>query len=120
MAVHSVSIASTARDAEGNSTTSISSEIINAHRGDNYVSSEDFKDGGAVVRDGKGNLKSVYTASDLSPDDVVTVAGIPMTVAQGKSVGYQFDDTTEPIKPGSVDAAQSEEDEAPPIDTRQE
>lgn len=84
-----------------------------------HVSSEDFADNGATVIDGKtGDRKSVYVATDLAPTDIISVGGIPMTVAQAKSVGYSFDGS-EPI-PAAEAARITVELEAPQLDLRGE
>jgi hypothetical protein len=65
------------------------------------------------VIDGKtGDRKSVFTADDLGASDIITVQGIPMTVAQAKSAGYSFDGS-EPIPVDSPDGlTPSDNDEA--------
>ena len=92
MTVYSCNIFTSPANAAGEATTSVTSERINDHTGANFVSSEDFVDGGLQVIDGQtGARKSVYAAADLDATDIVRVEGIPMTVAQAKAAGYSFD-----------------------------
>lgn len=123
MAVIRAEIASTPRDAQGNSQTYVTSEVLNTERGDTYASSENFKDSAIQVIDGNGWSKNVYTASDLKDDDRVRVSGVEMTVAQARSVGYAFDGE-EPTAMGSSEhasfPADNEEEEAPELDLRKE
>jgi hypothetical protein len=122
MTVYSVSFATSPADAAGETTSSIVSERINDHNnGANFVSSEDFADKGVQVIDGKTmDRKSVYSAADLDPSDIVTVEGIPMTVAQAKAAGYSFD-SDEPISvESSADiAGLPDNDEAKELDLRE-
>jgi len=123
MTVYSVSFATTPANAAGETTSSVVEETINYHSGANFVSSEDFAENGVTVIDGKtGDRKSAYTAADLDPSDIVNVAGIPMTVAQAKAVGYSFDgDEPIPVE-GSADNARlsDNEDQATELDLRAE
>jgi len=104
MAVIRTEIKSTPRNAEGASQTSFTSEVLNSERGDNYSSSEGFKDNAIQVIDGNGWSKNIYTASDLKGDDRVRVNGIEMTVAEARSVGYFFEGE-EPIPAESAESA---------------
>jgi len=102
MTVYSTTISTSPSDFNGNTTTSFVSERIN-DTGANFVSSEDFDNGGMQVIDKSGDRKSVYSADDLDPSDIVNVGGIPMTVAQAKSAGVNV----------SVDAAAASREVAP-------
>jgi hypothetical protein len=116
MTVYTTTISTTPADFNGNTTSSsVSGQFNDGH----HASSDDFVDNGVTVIDGKtGDRKSVYTATDLDPSDIVNVSGIPMTVAQAKSVGYSFDGS-EPIP--EVEGTQITNDpETPPLDLRDE
>lgn len=119
MTTYSVSFSTSPANAAGETTSSVTSELINGHdTGASFVSSEDFVDKGVQVIDGRtGDRKSVYTASDLSPSDIVKVEGIPMTVAQAKATGYSFDGD-KPIP--RVDGIDLPEDNQENVDLREE
>ena len=72
--------------------------------------------------DGKtGGRKSVNAAVDLDASDIVTVAGIPMTVAQAKAVGYSFDDDAIPVESAKpVDDHHGEDEDDLQLDLREE
>jgi hypothetical protein len=118
---YTCNISSTPKDANGVSTTSITSELVNNHAGSTFVSSEDFDDKGVQVINSKtGDRKSVYSAADLEPSDIIRVEGIPMTVAQAKSAGYPFDASEPlPVESDTNDLPQ-QEDEALALDLREE
>jgi hypothetical protein len=122
MTVYSVSFHTPAANAAEETTTSVTSERIN-DTGSNFVSSEDYADKGVQVINSKtGDRRSVYDAADLDPSDIVSVAGIPMTVAQAKSAGYSFDGS-EPI--ATVDSegpklALDDDEDVPVLDLREE
>lgn len=119
--VYTVSFATSPANAAGETTSSVVSERINYTGGFNFVSSEDYADKGVQVIDGEtGDRKSVYTADDLNPSDIINVAGIPMTVAQAKTAGFSFEGS-EPLPADNTDGAKlpdSEED--PALDLREE
>ncbi|MGY2935982.1 hypothetical protein ACVWZ6_005584 [Bradyrhizobium sp. GM6.1] len=99
MTVYTCDIYTTPADANGQTTTSISTERVNDHTGSNFVSSEDFASTGPTVLDGQtGARRSVLSDADLQPTDIVEVAGVPMTVAQARAAGVKV----------SVDATASE------------
>jgi hypothetical protein len=116
MTVYTTTFSTSPADFNGNTTSSMMSEQFNDGH---HASSEDFADNGVTVIDGNtGDRKSVYTPNDLAPSDIVRVGGIPMTVAQAKSVGYSFDGS-EPI--AAAEAARiTTEPEAPQLDLREE
>ena len=95
-------------------------ERINDHTNGNFVSSEDFASRGVQVIDGKtGGRKSVNAAVDLDASDIVTGAGIPMTVAQAKAVGYSFDDDAIPVESAKpVDDHHGEDEDDLQLDLR--
>ena len=77
MTVYSTTIQTSPTNFYGEQTSTITSERINDHSGSNFVSSDDFEDRGVQVIDGKtGDRKSVYSATDLDPSDIVRVEGI--------------------------------------------
>ena len=77
---------------------------------------------GVSVIDGKpGDRKSVYSAADLDPSDIVNVEGIPMTVAQTKAAGYSFEGDEPILVESSANARLSDnEDQATELDLREE
>ncbi|RXH06303.1 hypothetical protein [Bradyrhizobium vignae] len=98
MSLYSCTISTTPANANGETTTSISSERINDHAG-SVISSEDFASTGPTVLDGQtGARRSVLSEADLQPTDIIEVAGIPMTVVQARAAGVKV----------SVDSAASE------------
>lgn len=113
MTVHSVSFATSPANAAGETTSSIVSETINDHTGSNFVSSEDYADNGVRVIDGNtGHRKSIFSAADLAPSDIVKVQGIPMTVAQAKAAGYSFDgDEPVPVQSSADEARLPDSDD---------
>ncbi|WP_314948886.1 hypothetical protein [Bradyrhizobium cosmicum] len=100
MTVYTCNISTSPANANGETTTSISTERVNEHHsGSTFVSSEDFGSTGPTVLDGQtGARRSVHSEADLQPTDIVEVAGIPITVAQARAAGVRL----------SVDAAASE------------
>lgn len=113
MTVYTCDIFTTPADANGQTTTSISTERVNDHTGSNFVSSEDFASTGPTVLDGQtGARRSVLSEADLQPTDIVEVAGVPMTVAQARAAGVRLsvDSTASeaavtPKAPGDDDGA---------------
>lgn len=118
MTIYSTTIQTSPTNLNGEQTTSFVSERINDHNGSNFASSVDFLDRGVQVVDGKtGDHKSVYTATDLDPSDIINVEGIPMTVAQAKAAGYSFD-SDEPIPVESAGPS-ADIDQAQNLDLRE-
>jgi len=98
MTVYTCNISTSPTNANGETTTSISTERVN-DTGSNFVSSDDFGSTGPTVLDGQtGARRYVHSEADLQPTDIVEVAGVPMTVAQARAAGVKL----------SVDATASE------------
>lgn len=98
MTVYTCDIYTSPANANGETTTSISTDRIN-DTGSNFASSDDFGSTGPSVLDGQtGARRSVLSEADLQATDIVEVAGVPMTVAQARAAGVKI----------SVDATASE------------
>jgi hypothetical protein len=116
MTNYNTTIATSPTDFNGNTTSTFVSGQFNDKQ---HFSSEDYNPGGVQVIDKNGDRKAVASTADFADTDIVNVAGIPMTVAQARSAGFNVavDDTTaNSVVPKDIDKPQAVEET--PVDTR--
>jgi len=130
MTTYTATISTSPSGAFNQGIQSIEASAINDSGSDQFASSEDFEGQGVRVISGKtGDSRFVRTASDLAPDDIVRVQGIPMTVEQAGELGHSFEgkapvtasqSTVEPQLDPNLEDPSFEEGLNPELDMRTE